>query len=70
MDAMIIEIRELERREIELDAEKEWIRKRRREILKLGQGARKPIREMLSPDTGKTLFAGLKRQAYERSKAQ
>lgn len=70
MDTTIAEIRELERRDMELDAEKEWIRKRRREILELNQGARKPRREMLSPETGKTQFAGLKRKAHERSKAR
>lgn len=51
MDTTIAEIRELERRDMELDAEKEWIRKRRREILELNQGARKPRRDTL---TGRT----------------
>ena len=41
MDTMIAEIRELERRDMALDAEKEWIRKRRREILELNKGTRK-----------------------------
>ena len=70
MDTTITEIRELERRDMELDAEKEWIRKRRREILELNRGARKPRREMLSPEAGKTQFASLKREAHERSKTR
>lgn len=70
MDTTIAEIRELERRDMELDAEKEWIRKRRREILELGKGARKPRREMLSPEAGKAFFADVKRKSHERSKAR
>lgn len=70
MDTAISEIRALELREIELEAEKEWIRMRRREILELNQGARKPRSKMLSPEAGKTLFAGLKRSSHERSKTR
>ena len=70
MDTTIAEIRELERRDMELDAEKEWIRKRRREILELNQGTRKSSRDTLSPESGKALFAGLKRGSHERSKAR
>ena len=70
MDTTIAEIRELERRDMELDAEKEWIRKRRREILELNQGARKPRRDTLSTKTGKALFASEKRKAHERSKTR
>ena len=70
MDTTIAEIRELERRDMELDAEKEWIRKRRREILALNKGARKSSRDTLSPEIGKALFADVKRKSHERSKAR
>ncbi len=70
MDTTIAEIRELERRDMELDAEKEWIRKRRREILELSKGARKSSRDTLSPESGKTQFACLKRKSHERSKTR
>lgn len=70
MDTTISEIRALELREIELEAEKEWIRMRRREILELNQGARKSSRKMLSPKAGKALFAELKRSSHEHGKAR
>lgn len=70
MDTAISEIRALELREIELEAEKEWIRMRRREILELNQGTRKSSRKMLSPEARKTLFAGLKESSHERSKTR
>lgn len=70
MDTTISEIRALELREIELEAEKEWIRMRRREILELNQGARKSSRKMLSRENRKTQFADAKRKSYERSKAR
>lgn len=70
MDTAISEIRALELREIELEAEKEWIRMRRREILELNQGARKSRSKMLSPEARKTQFADAKRKAHERSKAR
>lgn len=70
MDTTIAEIRELERRDMELDAEKEWIRKRRREILELNQGTRKSSRDTLSPKSREALFADVKRKSHERSKAR
>ena len=70
MDTKIAEIRELERRDMALDAEKEWIRKRRREILELNKGTRKSSHDTLSTEAGKALFAGLKRGFHERSKAR
>ncbi|WP_270571895.1 hypothetical protein WCP94_004330 [Bilophila wadsworthia] len=70
MDTMIAEIRELERRDMALDAEKEWIRKRRREILELNKGTRKSSHDTLSPEAGKAQFADVKRKAHERSKAR
>jgi len=70
MDSALAELRSIELRELELDAEKDQLRKRRREILELDQGARKSKHDMISPQNRKALFAGLKRSSYEHSKAQ
>ena len=49
MDTVISELRALALREMELDREREHLRKRRLEILELDQGARKAGRNMLTP---------------------
>ena len=59
MDTVISELRALALREMELDREREQLRKRRLEILELDQGARKAGRNMLTPENRKALFAGI-----------
>lgn len=70
MDTAISELRALALREMELDREREQLRKRRLEILELDQGARKAGRNMLTPENRKALFAGIRGKTYEYSKAQ
>ena len=70
MDPTLAELRAIEIREMQLDEEKAQLRRRKLELLELDQGARKSKRSMISRQNGKALFVGLKRSAYERSKAQ
>ena len=70
MDTAINELRAITLRELELDREKEELRKRKLAILELDQGTRKTGRHMLSPENRKAFFAAQKRKAYERSKTQ
>lgn len=70
VDPAITELRSIELREMELDAEKEQLRRRRLEILELDQGARKSGRKMLTRENRKALFTEAKRIPYEHGKAQ
>lgn len=70
MDTAINELRAITLREMELDKEKEDLRKRKLKILELDQGARKVERNLLTPENRKAQFAAQKRKAYERSKTQ
>lgn len=70
MDSTLAELRAIELREMQLEEEKVQLRLRKLELLELDQGTRKSKRSMISRQTGKALFAGLKRSAYEHSKAQ
>ena len=70
MDPVIAELRSIELRELELDAEKAELRRRKLAILELDQGTRKNPRAVLSPQNRKALFASLKVKSYEHSKAQ
>jgi len=71
MDTAINELRAITLRELELDREKEELRKRKLAILELDQGTRKTGRHMLSPENRKAFFAAQRRKkAYERSKTQ
>ena len=70
MDTAISELRAITLREMELDKEREELRKRKLKILALDQGARKAGRTLLTPENRKASFAAQKRKAYERSKTQ
>lgn len=70
MEPLLAELREIELREMQLEEEKAQLRRRKLELLELDQGTRKSKRSMISRQNGKALFAGLKRSAYEHSKAQ
>lgn len=70
MDTAINELRAITLRELELDREKEELRQRKLAILELDQGTRKSGRKMLPPENRKALFAGIRRNTYECSKAQ
>ena len=70
MEPTLAELRAIEIREMQLDEEKAQLRRRKLELLELDQGSRKSKRSMISRQNGKALFAGLKRSAYEHSKAQ
>ena len=64
MDTAINELRAITLREMELDKEKEDLRKRKLKILELDQGARKVERNLLTPENRKAQFAAQKRKAY------
>lgn len=71
MEPLLAELRAIELREMQIEEEKEQLRRRKLELLELDQGARKSKRSMISRQNGKALFAGLKRSTtYEHSKAQ
>ena len=66
----ISEIRSIVQRRRELEIEDQRLYQRFLELLELNQGTRKSSRDRLSPESGKALFAGLKRGSHERSKAR
>ncbi|WP_337430876.1 hypothetical protein [Bilophila sp.] len=70
MDTAVSEIRSIVLRRRELALEDERLNQRFLELLELSQGTRKSFRDALSPQAGKTQFAGLKREAHERSKTR
>ena len=70
METTISEIRSIVQRRRELEIEDQRLKQRFLELLELNQGARKSSRDTLSPESGKALFAGLKRGSRERSKAR
>ena len=69
METTISEIRSIVQRRRELEIEDQRLY-RFLELLELNQGTRKSSRDRLSPESGKALFAGLKRGSHERSKAR
>lgn len=70
MNSTLAELRSIELREMQLEEEKVQLRRRRLELLELDQGTRKSKRQAMSRQTGKELFAGLKRSTHEHVKAQ
>ena len=70
METTISEIRSIVQRRRELEIEDQRLYQRFLELLELNQGTRKSSRHRLSPESGKALFAGLKRGFHERSKAR
>lgn len=70
METTISEIRSIVQRRRELEIEDQRLYQRFLELLELNQGTRKSSRDTLSPESGKALFAGLKRGFHERSKAR
>lgn len=70
MDTTVSEIRSIVQRRRDLALEDERLHQRFLELLKLSQGTRKSSRDRLSPESGKTQFASLKREAHERSKTR
>ena len=70
MDTTVAEIRSIVQRRRDLAIEDERLHQRFLELLELSQGARKSSRDTLSPESGKTQFACLKRKSHERSKAR
>lgn len=70
MDTTIAEIRSIVQRRRDLAIEDERLHQRFLELLELSKGARKSSRDTLSPESGKTQFACLKRKSHERSKAR
>ena len=70
METTISEIRSIVQRRRELEIEDQRLYQRFLELLELNQGTRKSSRDRLSPESGKELFAGLKRGFHERSKAR
>ena len=70
MKTTISEIRSIVQLRRELEIEDQRLYQRFLELLELNQGTRKSSRDTLSPESGKTLFAGLKRGSHERSKAR
>lgn len=70
METTISEIRSIVQRRRELEIEDQRLYQRFLELLELNQGTRKSSRDRLSPESGKALFAGLKRGSHERSKAR
>ena len=68
METTISEIRSIVQRRRELEIEDQRLYQRFLELL--NQGTRKSSRDRLSPESGKALFAGLKRGSHERSKAR
>lgn len=70
METTISEIRAIVQRRRDIAIEDERLHQRFLELLELNQGARKSSRDTLSPESGKALFAGLKRGSHERSKAR
>lgn len=70
METTISEIRSIVQRRRELEIEDQRLYQRFLELLELNQGTRKSSRDTLSPESGKTQFACLKRKSHERSKAR
>ena len=70
METTISEIRAIVQRRRDIAIEDERLHQRFLELLELNQGTRKSSRDTLSPESGKALFAGLKRGSHERSKAR
>lgn len=70
MDTTVAEIRSIVQRRRDLAIEDERLHQRFLELLELSKGARKSSRDTLSPESGKTQFACLKRKSHERSKAR
>ena len=70
METTISEIRSIVQRRRELEIEDQRLYQRFLELLELNQGTRKSSRDTLSPESGKALFAGLKRGSHARSKAR
>ena len=70
METTISEIRSIVQRRRELEIEDQRLYQRFLELLELNQGTRKSSRDRLSPESGKALFACLKRGSHERSKAR
>ena len=70
METTISEIRSIVQRRRELEIEDQRLYQRFLELLELNQGTRKSSRDRLSPESGKALFAVLKRGFHERSKAR
>ena len=70
METTISEIRSIVQRRRELEIEDQRLYQRFLELLELNQGTRKSSRDRLSPESGKALFADVKRKAHERSKAR
>ena len=68
-DPAVNELRLIELREMELEAEKDQLRRRKLHLLGLDQGSRKSGRNMLSPKQGKAHFDKLKGESHERVKA-
>lgn len=58
-DSCILELREIEKREMAIEAEKIVLQRRRRELLELN-GTRKTRKNMLTPEEGKALFAKIR----------
>ena len=58
METTISEIRSIVQRRRELEIEDQRLNQRFLELLELSQGTRKPFRDALSPQAGKTQFAG------------
>lgn len=70
METTISEIRSIVQRRRELEIEDQRLYQRFLELLELNQGTRKSSCDRLFPESGKALFAGLKRGFHERSKAR
>ena len=70
METTISEIRSIVQRRRELELQDHRLYLRFLVLLELIQGTRKSSRDRLSPESGKALFAGLKRGFHERSKAR
>ena len=69
MDTALAEIRALELRKMELEAEKARLRQRRLEILDLDRGSRKAKRDTLSRENTRASFDALKRGRHEHGTA-
>lgn len=65
----LAELRDIELRLIELEAEKQHLQTRKLELLDISSSTRKPARKTLSREAGKILFAEIRRQSDEHGKA-
>ena len=70
MDNTVAELRAIVQRRSALALEDDRLHQRMLELLELNQGAGKSPRKRLSLESGKALFADLKRASCERSKKQ